>query len=222
MARNAGALAVRGLAAALVLGTGAALFAQDSTEIKPEDLFASAKAAYGEKKYGKTLADLQLLVGAVSKLRIEQLKPLLPAAPEGWKAEDASGESIGGGMMFGAGLTLKRDYRKAAAAGAEDSGDSAHTSVELMVNSPLVGMIAPMLSNPSMLQGQEGMSVINVKGKKSLLEWHRDSKSGNLKILLGDNTTLLTIQGEGIQKADLSDIFAKAVDVEKLEKALAE
>ena len=31
-----------------------------------------------------------------------------------------------------------------------------------------------------------------LKGRKALLEWHKESKSGNLKVLLAGNTTLVT------------------------------
>ena len=208
------------VASSLALGGGAALLAQDEGELRPEDLFASSKGAYGEKKYGRCLADLNLLVGAVSKLRIEQVKPCLPPAPAGWKTEDASGESIGGGFMMGAGLTVKREYTKPAPEGSED-GESRVTA-ELTVNSPLIAMIAPMMANPTMLQGMEGSSVIKVKGKNALLEFRKGSKNGSLKLLLQDNTTLLTISGDGVQRSDLADVFAKAIDVEKLEKVLAE
>ena len=218
-------LARRPIAALLVLsslalGGGAALLAQDEGELKPEDLFASSKGAYGEKKYGKCLADLNLLVGAVSKLRIEQIKPCLPAAPAGWKAEDPTGESIGAGFMMGAGLTVKREYTKPAPEGSEEG--EPRVTAELTVNSPLIGMIASMLTNPMLLQGQEGSSVIKVKGKNALIEFRKGSKSGSLKLLLQDNTTLLTLSGDGIQRSDLADLFAKAIDVEKLEKVLAE
>jgi hypothetical protein len=66
------------------------------------------------------------------------------------------------------------------------------------------------------------MSVINVKGKKALLEWHKESKSGSLKLVLGDGSTLLTLTGDNVQKADLGEAFPKALDLEKLEKTLAE
>ncbi len=226
MASSRRRLAVFGFAAAVALGGGARLLLaqEESTEIKPEDLFASAKAAFDEKKYGRALADLHLLVGAVQKLRIEQIKAVLPAAPAGWKAEDPTGESAGG-MFVMVGLTVKREYRKPAPGGegGDESGDGGpRVSLEVVSDSPMVGMIAPMLSNPAMLQGQEGMSVLNLKGRKALLEWHKESKSGSLKVLLAGNTTLLTLEGREIQKADLSDVFAKALDVEKIEKVLAD
>ena len=94
-------------------------------------------------------------------------------------------------------------------------------SLEVLCDSPLVGMVAPMLTNPALLQGQEGMSVLNLKGKRALLEWHKDSKSGSLKVLLYGNTTLLTLEGRNLEKTDLSDTFGKALDLEKIEKVLA-
>lgn len=226
MALSSRSFAVLGLAAAVALGGGTRflLAQEESTEIKPEDLFASSRAAFDKKQYGKALADLHLLVGAVSKLRIEQIKAVLPAAPAGWKAEDPTGESAGGIFVM-AGLTVKREYSKGAPAGegGDESGEGGpRVSLEVVSDSPMIGMIAPMLSNPAMLQGQEGVSVLNLKGRRALLEWRKESKSGSLKVLLAGNTTLLTLEGRDVQKADLSDVFGKALDVEKLEKVLGE
>lgn len=223
MASTRRTLAVLGIAAAAALAGGAGILAaqEESTEIKPEDLFASSRASYDAKKYGKALADLHLLVGTVSKLRIEQIKAVLPAAPAGWKAEDPTGDAAGGGMFVMAGLTVKREYGKPAAGG-DESGSAPQVSLEVVSDSPLIGMIAPMLSNPAMLQGQEGMSIINLRGRKALLEWHKDSRSGSLKVLFAGNTTLVTFEGREVQKSDLSEVFGKALDVEKVEKVLSD
>jgi hypothetical protein len=211
------ALTAFGLSAPLALGGAAALWAQDG-ELNPDELFASSKAAYAEKHYGKSLTDLQLLYGAVSKLRIEQIKAVLPAPPAGWKAEEAEGEAMGM-LAMGAGLNVKREYTKP---GTDENASAPRVSVEILSNSPLVGMIAPMLSNPAMMAGQEGVSIITVKGRKGLLEWHKGQTNGTLKILLGDNTTLLTVTGNDCPKTDVSDVFAKALDMEKIQKVIEE
>jgi hypothetical protein len=216
IARRACAAVV--LAGALALAGGTGLRAQDSGEVKPEDLFASAKSAFGEKKYGKALSELNLLVGAVMKLRIGQIKTVLPDAPAGWKAEDPTSDS-GAGFVVMAGVAVHRDYEKPAA---EGGGDPARVNLEIVSDSPLVGMVAPLFSNPAMVQAQEGMSLVTLKDRRAILEWHKESKSGSLKLLLGNNTTLLTLSGSNVQKADLSDVFGKALDIAKIEKVLAE
>jgi hypothetical protein len=194
-------------AIALVVG-GAALVAQD---LNPEDLFQSAKSAYDAKKYGKALSELQLLVGEISKLRVEQLKAVLPAAPAGWTAGEPSGESAGGMIVMGAGITVKRSYTK----------DQKSVSLELVSDSPMVGMFAPLLSNPALLQGDSNTSVVSLKGgRRAILEYHAASKQGSVKILLRNNTTLLTLEGNQVEKSDLLDAFAKGMDIDAIEKAL--
>lgn len=206
------------LSVALAVAGGAGLRAQDTGEVKPEDLFASAKAAFGEKKYGKTLGELNLLVAAVSKLRVAQIKTVLPAAPEGWTAEDPSGDTTGAMTGF-TGLAVHRNYDKTGASA--DAQTSVH--LELVSDSPMISMVAPLFSNPAMVQAQEGMSLINLKGgKRAILEWQQEQKSGNLKVLLGSGNCLLTFSGSNIAKTDLSDVFVKVLDIEKIEKVLAE
>jgi hypothetical protein len=190
----------------LAAGFAAVLTAQD---IDPNELFKTAKSALDEKKYGKALAELNLLVGEISKLRAEQLKQVLPAAPAGWTAEDATGEAS---PIAGVGITVKRHYQ---------AGEEKTVDLEMLCDSPMVGMLAPMLSNPALLRGQEGTSVVTLKGgRRAILEYHKDSKSGNLKILLNANTTLLTLTGNQVERADLLDAFGKAVDLDAIEKAL--
>jgi hypothetical protein len=218
MAKGRRWLAAFALSTALATVGGSGVLAQDSGEVKPEDLFASAKAAYGEKKYGKTLSELSLLVSAISKLRIEQIKTVLPPAPDGWKAEDPSGDNTGAMTGF-AGLAVHRNYTKSGAG--SDEQPSVH--LELVSDSPMIGMVAPMFSNPALITAQEGMSMINLKGnKRAILEWQKEQKSGSLKVLLGANNCLLTISGSNIAKTDLSDVFAKILDIEKIDKVLGE
>lgn len=217
MAKGRRWVAALALSTALATVGGTGVLAQDSGEVKPEDLFASAKAAYGEKKYGRTLSELSLLVGAISKLRVEQIKTVLPAAPEGWKAEDPSGDTTGAMVGF-AGLAVRRGYSKSGG-----SEEQPRVDLELVSDSPMIGMVAPMFGNPAMVASQEGMSVINLKGnKRAILEWHKDTKGGNLKVLLGNSNCLLTITASNCAKTDLSDVFAKALDIEKIDKVLGE
>ena len=212
------AVAAVALSGALAVAGGTALRAQDSGEVKPEDLFASAKAAYGEKKYGKTLGELNLLVAAVSKLRVAQIKTVLPPAPAGWTAEDPSADTTGAMTGF-TGLAVHRNYTKPGAA--DDGQPSVH--LELVSDSPMISMVASLFSNPAMVQAQEGMSLVNLKGgKRAILEWQQEQKSGNLKVLLGNGNCLLTFSGSNVAKTDLSDIFAKVLDLEQIEKVLAE
>jgi hypothetical protein len=201
---------------ALTLGlAGTALIAQEEggedSGLNPADLFKSAKEAYDGKKYGKALQELNLLVGAVGKMRVKQLKAALPDAPAGWTAEDAKGEGYAPGFIA-TGISVKRRYTK---------GENTNVELELVSDSPMVGMIAPMLTNPAFFQGQENTQLVTYKGKRAILEFNKESKSGSIKMLLSNNSTLLTLTGNEVAKADL-EAFGKGIDYDKLEKALQE
>lgn len=202
-----------GLVGALALGGGAALVvAQDdtgaTTDVNPDELLASAKAAIAEKKFGKALQDLNLLTSTIAKMRIEELKKALPDKVGDWTGEEATGENAA--MLMGAGMTVKRRYTK---------GESS-MQVELTADSPMVGMMAPLLTNPALMQGQEGQAVVTIKGRRALLEFRKGEKHGKLTILLNGNTSLLVFQGDNVQKGDLTDTFGKGIDLDKVEKAL--
>lgn len=202
------ALSTLGLA--LVLGAVPLAQEEGATELNPDELLASAKSAISEKKYGKALQDLGLLVGHIGKLRLGDLKSALPPAPSGWTAEDATGEATLV-MVFGGGLQVRREYRK---------GEQVNVTLELAADSPMVAAMAPLLVNPAFLQGQEGQSIVKVKGRNALLEFAKGETRGKLTLLLNNNTALLTLTGNGIQKSDLTDTFGKGLDIEKIEKVL--
>ncbi len=192
-----------------------AVAADDDEGPKPDDLFASAKAAYGEKKYGKALADLNQLSAAVAKLRVDQLKAALPGAPSGWTAEEATGDATGA-AIFLAGTSVKRGYSKG-------EGEAAgRVDLELLADSPMAAAIGAMITNPMLVQGQEGKSIVTIKNRKGLVEWMKGEKSGKLTLPLNSSTSIVTLSGSGLEKTEFMDAFAKAFDWEKLEKAIQE
>jgi hypothetical protein len=206
-----------GLTLGIALGGASLVLAQEEEQegMDPKELFASAKESLDGKKYGKTLQDLQLLVGTVQKLRIKQIKGALPNAPQGWAAEDPKGDATGA-MFLGGGITVKRMYYKG------EQGASSNVSLELVTDSPMVTALAPMLTNPAFFQGQEGMTMMKVKGKNAIVEWRKGEKNGTLKMLLNNNTTLLTLQGNEVDQKDVTDTFAKNMDLAAIEKVLQE
>ncbi|HVY62295.1 MAG TPA: hypothetical protein VHF22_11615 [Planctomycetota bacterium] len=202
-------LAALGLAVAITLGGAAALLAQEDggTDINPDEVLASAKTNLEAKKYGKALQDLNLLVATVGKLRVESLKKTFADAPAGWTAEDAEGNSQA--ALLGVGLSVKRRYQK----------DPSSMDVELTADSPMLAMIAAAFTNPALVQGQEGKGFVTVKGRRGILEFHKDATNGELTFLLNNNTAMIKFTGTQVKKADLTE-FAKSFDFDKMEKAL--
>jgi hypothetical protein len=173
-------------------------------------LFDGAKAAYGEKRYGKSLADLRLLVSEVGRARAAQLLAALPAAPAGWTAEPVVEDDSAPFAFITLGLAVQRRYAK---------GD-ARVKVELVADSPLLATFSRVLTNPAFLAPNQ--KVVEVKGRKALLETDDEAKRAVLRLLLQGDATMLSVEGEGVAKADVSETFANALDLDRLEKALRE
>lgn len=206
----------RVLAAVLppALALAAILAAAEGEEVKPEALFDSARKAYDAKQYGRALTEVNLLAGALARLRVAQIQAVLPAAPAGWTAEDPTGEAIPAAIL-GGGVTVKRVYRKG-------GDEGASVDLEVLSDAAAVGMIAPVLANPALFLGQENVSVITVKGRRAVLEHDKAARSGKLQILLNSNTTLLSLSGSAVERADLVETLAGALDLAALEKILAD
>ncbi len=193
--------------AAAFAGGALTLFAEDLDLPK---LLDSVKSNVQEKRYGKALADLQLVVGEVGRLRMESLKGVLPKPPEGWTAGEPEGEVGGALAMMGGGTQVKRQYHK---------GEDVSVDVELIADAgPWLAALQAMLTNPYAVQGNN--QVVTVKQRRALLEYDKNEKSGTLQIMLNSPNSLLKLQGHGVAKADLVDVLGGAVDFDALEKAL--
>jgi len=200
------------LAVMLALAGAGVLRAQEegsSSDATPESLIKAVKEAVDAKKYGAALKDAQQLQSALAKLRVEQLKALMPGAPADWTAEPATDEPQTA-MFAGLGVTVKREYRK---------GD-AEVNATLLSDSPMVAGVAAMMTNPMLLQGNANMSTVTIQGRKCVLEHDKESKSIKLSVLLNGNTALLTFEGNGVERKDVTETLCKAFDFAAIEKAL--
>ena len=120
---------VSGLGFVVLLAVVAPLLvAQEEDGITPEELFVSAKAAYGEKKYGTAVADLNLLVSLINKIRVDVVQAALPAAPSGWTAKNPSSDNVGMLAAFGGGFSVSRRYKK--------EGTDSQVTLVVMADSP--------------------------------------------------------------------------------------
>ncbi len=195
------ALAVFGWAAS------ARLFAED---LDPSKLFDSAKQHCAEKRYGKCLADLQLLIGEVGRLRIDTMKAYFPAAPPDWKAGEAEAISSGGLAMFGAGSQVKRKYT---------SGAGKRAEITLMTDAgAMMQMVTLGLQNPAYLG--DGKRIVTIKGRKALLDWKTDATRGSLMVVLNVPASMVQIEANGITSSEVQELIAGAIDFDALEKGI--
>jgi len=71
-----------------------------------------------------------------------------------------------------------------------------------------------------LLQGNANMSTVTIQGRKCVLEHDKESKSIKLSVLLNGNTALLTFEGNGVERKDVTETLCKAFDFAAIEKAL--
>jgi hypothetical protein len=194
------------VAAALLAGLAVVSRADD---IDVPATLDGIKTAIAEKRYGRAQTDLQVVLAEVARLRADVLKARLPAAPEGWTADDAEVQDAAALAALGAGTIVRRRYEK---------GD-AHVTVELMVGAAMWATpLQTMLSNPAFLGG--GMKQVTVKGRRGLLELRADDKRATLQLLLNNVLNgVLKIEGEGVTREDVEKTFGNAFDFDAAEKA---
>ena len=88
----------------------------------------------------------------------------------------------------------------------------------------VVGVLAASLAFTSSASAQ--LDEVNTKKLRDgvtvngILQHESGSKQASLQFLLNGNTTLLKLEGRDVEKADVSEVFGGALDLEKIEKAL--
>jgi len=184
--------------AATVLYTGA-LHADDVT-----DTIKGALSAYEEGEYSTAAEDLSYALELIKQKKGESLKDYMPKPLSGWKAEDATSQTAGSGMM-GGGTMVARRYKK---------GD-AEIAINMVSDSPMMQGFAMMMSNP-MFATSCGGKMIRIKRQKAIIKYNKRDHSGELTMMIA-NRLMVTVAGDGITEDDLLN-YAKAIDIRKLSK----
>lgn len=168
------------------------------------DSIDEAIKAYKAKDYAAAAQSLDAAAQLVRQKRGELFKALLPDAPSGWKAEDATTQAAGA-AMFGGGVTAERRYTK---------GDSSVT-VKIITDSPLMQGVMMMMGNP-MFANADGGKLERIKGQKAIFK-NKDG-SGSVNVVV-NGTLLVQIESSQTSDADLR-AFANAVDYAKMGELL--
>jgi hypothetical protein len=184
-----------GACAAAFLFLASALRADDVTESVEEAL-----KAYKDKDYATAAQALDAAAQLVRQKRGELFKELLPNAPAGWEAEEAT-TSAAGAAMFGGGVTAERRYTK---------GDS-DVTVKFITDSPIMQGVMMMMGNP-MFANADGGKLERIKGQKAIFK-NKDG-SGSVNVVVG-GALLVQIEASDTSDADLRK-FAESIDYGKL------
>jgi hypothetical protein len=157
------------------------------------DALAKAQTAYTEGRFADAKRELETATALVAQKNAERMKVLLPAALDGWTANDAEAQAVGAAML-GGGTALSRRYSKA---------DGTSVQINILTDSPLMAMAMTFMSNPQMAV-MSGMKV-DQAGQQQLLI----AQDGNVQAVVA-NRFLVTVDGNATAEDKLA--YAKAID----------
>ncbi|MCH9741363.1 MAG: hypothetical protein K0U38_11085 [Epsilonproteobacteria bacterium] len=164
------------------------------------DTMKEAMEAYEKGDYVQVKDDLTYVLELLKQKKGDSLKTLLPAALDGWKAEDATSETAGSGML-GGGTNISRIYKK----------DKSKITISVVTDSPLMQSIGMMISNPMFSSGGK---LKRINREKAMIKYNEKQKSGEISLVL-DKRYMITVKGREVTEEELVE-YTKAIDFKKL------
>jgi len=161
-----------------------------------EDAIKEALESYQAQDYVMAKQSLSMATQLINQLNAKALGQLLPEALAGWKAGEVSDDGQGG-MMFGGGMAVSRDYSK----------DNTKVKISIVGDSPMLSQMMGIFQNPMIAGSMGKMTRI---GKQMAME----GKDGQLTMVVA-NRFMVTIDGSA--SMDDKKEYAKAIDLEKLQ-----
>jgi len=201
MSRIASTITVLGLAAAL----SAPAAADDVT-----DQLEAARKAYEAGELRSAVQTLQFAVASVQEKINLSLLELLPEPLEGWKADEPQAQSGGMAAMI-AGINLSRHYYR---------DDGAEVDITITADSPLLGMMTMMLSNPMLMQTDPGTRIYTLGGHRGMIKHDKDSDAWEISLMVGGKT-MVQVSGRGLKDKQAAEDYLKAIDLAKVEKSFS-
>ena len=197
------------LSSCLALCAGGLFLFNAPAQLPAEDTVLStikeAMKQYEKGDYTAAASNLNYASQLVLQKKSEQMKTLLPDAPPGWQAEEASSQALGSEVL-GGGLTISRTYSKGEA--------SVHLVV--LADSPVLQSVLMMTSN-SVFASAGGGKLETVKGNKAIVKYDQDNQGGEIFVVV-DSRFVVVIKGRHVSREELV-LFANIMDYAKLAKS---
>ena len=159
------------------------------------DVIKEAMEAYEDGDLAYAKESLEYAATLIGQQKTAGLSELLPAALEGWTAEDDTDAAAGMAVLGGS--AAKRIYRK---------GD-AQVEIQFLADSPLVAQMGIMVSNPQVVTSSGG-KLMRFGRQKAVL-----TRDGEIMFLV-DNRILVQITGSAAEDDRIA--YAKAIDIRAL------
>jgi hypothetical protein len=183
------------------------VLSSQSVRAAEDNVLSTIKEAvrqYQAGDYTGASSNLDYASQLVRQQKSEKMKALLPDAPSGWQAGEASAQALGAAIL-GGGVTVSRDYTKGAST----------VSVEIVSDSPVLQSVLMMIKNP-VFAGAGGGKLETLKGQRAIIKYDGNKKGGELYIVVASRF-VVTIKGRQVPREDLL-AFAEVIDYRVLEK----
>jgi len=172
------------------------------------DQLDAARKAYEGGEFRSAVQTLQFAVAGIQeKINLSLLK-MLPEPLEGWQADEAQAQSGGMAAMI-AGTNLSRHYYR---------DDGADMDISITADSPLLGMMTMMLSNPMLMQTDAGTRIYTHAGHRGMIKHEKDSNEWEISLMVGGKI-MVQVTGRGLQDKKPVEDYLKAIDLAAVEKA---
>jgi hypothetical protein len=174
------------------------------------DQLDAARNSYSEGELRAAVQTLQFAIAGIQeKINLSLLK-LLPEPLEGWTADEPEAASAGMAAMI-AGTNLSRRYRR---------DDGAEIEVSITADSPFLGMMTMMLSNPMLMQADADTRIYTHAGRRGMIKQEKGSDTMEIS-LMGNGNVLIQVSGTGVKDKSEVEAYLEAIDLEAVEKAFS-
>lgn len=171
----------------------------------------AARGAYTKGELRQAVQNLQDAIVHIQEKLGGTYGALMPAPLPGWRAEAVESQTLGMAML-GGGTQVSRRYLK------EGTGES--VQVQITADSPILPMMAMMISNPMMMQSDPTTKLYRHGAHRGTIK--HEAGSGHWEIsLLVANRILVQVEGQGLKGQEPVESYLKAIDLQAVEKAFS-
>jgi len=166
-----------------------------------------AKMAYTNAEYREAVSQLNTAVNKINQKIVDELKSFLPEPFGGWDADKPEGG--GSGLALLSQLSVKRRYYK--------RGTGKSIDVEIISNAPKIPNVRMWLSNPRLMNAEEGMAVDEINRVRCITRYEALNRYAEINILAGSAFLVIV---RGFEAKNLDDVkkIAEKIKIEELEK----
>lgn len=183
-------------------------FSPKSREVNKQ--LDTAKELISKERYPLAIATLSKLIGQLKDQQKQSLKRYFPTSFQTFKAESLNFQGQSGADLES--VIFSRHY--------EDAGDAATIDVNLVFLDPSIREYLNLIKNPQLMDHMENTRVIKLKNGISAIEKNAEQEGYFEVSAVLDETAMVNIMMNKVDKADTRKAFIDALNLEGLKTYL--